>query len=391
MSNKNLVTFYMTLVAFAPNIGLLFAHSVFALLFVRKKFSIEVIHKFIFIYVTLTFLIFMINFFQPWYRHSIRDFIVIFSIFIPLLPTLFYYKLEKIDIIYVLKAFFIISILLSLIGIFQFFKLWSINDLLITYYSNRDVDVFMNYNYWYNRSTSTFNLESNVFALFLVCSISTFYYTHKLVMKNIFISIIFYAITIASLVLTGSLTSIILVTIFAVLNVTHQLLQRPMLAVILILGFAFLMSYFSEYFETILTRQKISSDNFIPSSLLYRINHGWTAAFELIAQKSFIGFGPGALNVVINSDNDLLDKTVRYGVIGGMSYFLLLLSIIFLPMLSLRGVTNNFLVALYKNSMWLGIFLFLVSIVGSFVSADRFIAFYFVLYFLPYIYRRSTL
>ena len=73
MRNKNLIIIYMLLAAFAPSTGILLAHSLFALLFVRKKFALEVIHKFIIIYVTLTLLIFMINFFQSWYHHSIRD------------------------------------------------------------------------------------------------------------------------------------------------------------------------------------------------------------------------------------------------------------------------------------------------------------------------------
>lgn len=256
MKNKNFVTFYMILAAFAPNTGILFAHSIFSLLFVRKNFKLEVVHKFVVAYVFLTLLIFMINFFQPWYRHSIRDLIVIFSIFIPLLPTLFSYKLERIDVIHVLKAFFVISVLLSLVGVFQFFRIWSINDFLITYYSNRDADVFINYNVWHNRSTSIFNLESNVFALFLVCSLSTFHFTREFVINNIFISVPFYIIITSSLVLTGSLTSIILVILFTAVYLIKRLLQKPMLALISILGSALLISYFTEYFEAILLRQK---------------------------------------------------------------------------------------------------------------------------------------
>ena len=152
-----------------------------------------------------------------------------------------------------------------------------------------------------------------------------------------------------------------------------------------------MLFYFSEHLGDTFARQKISSDSFIPSSLLYRINHGWSDSLALIYQRPLIGIGPGALNVVTNADNDFLDKTVRYGVVGGIFYFLVLFSFIITPLLSLRKSPTKFISALYKNAAWLGVFLFLGSTIGSFLSADRFIAFYFILYFLPYLHRKHVL
>ena len=209
------------------------------------------------------------------------------------------------------------------IGLLQFFKVYSIHELIIKLYPRTNVDVFLEYSKWNWRSTSIFSLESNVFALYCISFLIFLIHSNavKPIRKTVFASF-----TLLALITSGSISGILsLVIYFLVLMVLSFSIKILLRILILLIAAVY---FFNEQVLTIVARQKLSIDALIPSSLIYRMEHAWADGLNIFYDSSaIIGAGPAINMIKFSMENEYLDFLVRYGLVGLLLYTIAIMSL----------------------------------------------------------------
>ncbi len=129
-------------------------------------------------------------------------------------------------------------------------------------------------------------------------------------------------LAILGLILSGSLTGLVGLFIsfftYYLLFKTKKLIKPIILTVIFSLG---LYLIFQDVIDLIIQRQKLD-ESLIPSSLKARINGVWLESYLKFIESPLLGIGPSVNNLKYSVDNEFLDKFLRYGIIGGVSFIL---------------------------------------------------------------------
>lgn len=331
--------------------------------------------------------LYVFKIFNPDYLVSYRDFIIIFSpiqymLLVIITQKILYTKNITVDI---LKLNIFMIPIIGIIAIFQMFNTFNFQEVLATYYGATNVEVWRAYFYWHPRASSTFNLQANTLGLYMAVSLILFHMFRKHLKISILSSVYIYIFGFIGLLLSGSVTGImtyLILLMFYYIYYKKITINTISFALITLLIFSIV---FSENIDSIIKRQKLASDNIIPSSLQSRIDNIWTTAYHDYTQNPILGIGPSALQLEYFSDNDYLDKFLRYGTVGGIGYILLILFFVFSPLRMIQKEKSSFLRRLFFFSFLIAFAFALASVTSSAFKAKRLAELYWILYSLPFI------
>jgi hypothetical protein len=338
---------------------------------------------------------YIFNFFEVDYIASIRDFIIIYaplqyfvlvSITCIVVLSLKYQELQISFIKSIIKLHLYLLMIVGIIAILQMFDLFNMQDVLATYYGNLNVGVWKEYIKYNPRASATFNLEPNTLGLYSSFSLVLFHIFGKDVGLSKAHSILIYFFGFIALIFSGSFTGIIIY--FALTTVYFFLYKKLGLKTIVAIFISFLVftSMFSMEIERSLERQKIGDGNVVPSSLKARIDNAWLTTYLKFENEFFNGIGPSAIQLTHSADNDLLDKFLRFGVIGGVANLIFVTTLVLYPLFVRRKYTNQFERKLLLYSSLIAFAFVLASIPGSAFKAKRIAESFWILYSLPFIY-----
>lgn len=332
------------------------------------------------------------SFFSPGYIASIRDFVIIYS---PLQYVLVTTVLIKVIVltgdvrgftVRLLKLNTFLLTTVSIVAVLQIFDILGIQEFLAKYYGKSNVELWRQYFMYNPRASSTLNLEPNSLGLYCAVSLLAITIMRESIMLGRMNTVIAYILGLIGLLLSGSFTGVGIYCLGTVLFILYykKLGFKSLLAILVVTSA--MMGAFSEDIERSLSRQKISEDNFIPSSIKARVNNAWSKSYDEIADSPVYGIGPSAIQLDYSADNDFIDKYLRYGVVGGTAYLLFFLFLIFYPLLALKIDYPPILKRLFFLSFILALSYFLASITGSAIKAKRLGEFFWIMYSLPFIY-----
>ncbi|MFT4801268.1 MAG: hypothetical protein ACI93N_001038 [Flavobacteriaceae bacterium] len=321
------------------------------------------------------------------YDPSLRDFIIIYSglqyiLIILVIMVIFKYK----DLTHTLiKINLYIMPLMGVISIFQILNMFGVPQILLSLYSKLNSSSRMDYLYWNPRSTATFNLEPNTLGLYMAFSLLMFHVFYENLKMHKVLKTILYLFGLIGLVLSGSFTAILIYifSTFLFLIAYNKIgLKLITLTVVFILS---LSTIFYDQIEPSIKRQKLSADNIIPSSLKHRFNDRWVKVYNDFESHFLIGIGPSAIQLDYSTDNEYLDKFLRYGIIGGSVFLLYIFFLIYYPYHKRKGVRDPFTKKLFLFSSLLAICFAMASLTGTAFKAKRVSELFWIFYSLPFI------
>jgi O-antigen ligase len=212
-----------------------------------------------------------------------------------------------------------------------------------------------------------------------------FHMFYKELKINMFLSSIIYIFGLLGLLLSGSITAFV---IYIFTTLIYFFLYKK-IGIKFILGASFLIiilaSTFTEEIERTVKRQKLTSDNFIPSSLMYRINERWLMVYNDFEEHYIIGIGPAAVELTYATDNEYLDRFLRYGLLGGMVFLIFIILLIIYPLIQRKKTNDRFIRKLFLFSSLLAITFALASMTGTAFKAKRVSELFWIFYSLPFI------
>ena len=150
-------------------------------------------------------------------------------------------------------------------------------------------------------------------------------------------------------------------------------------------------SIFQSEINATLDRQKLSSEQLVPSSFRYRIDNFWTRAATSIAEEPVNGIGPGVAVIDFPVDNDYLDKFMRFGAVGGGAFLLWVASLIVIPLILRIRTLSALPRKLFLFSALSAVALALASITGSAFNAPRLAEYFWIYYLLPFLMMQGSL
>lgn len=331
--------------------------------------------------------LYVFKLFSPSYLPSIRDYIIIFSsLQFVVLVTLFfdvskYRELSK----SLLTLNVYMMAMVGVVSIFQMVNLFNIPDVLMNYYSNTNPEQRMEYLSFNPRATATFNYEPNTLGLYASLSLLVFHMFHKDLNINKLVAPLLYILGLLGLLLSGSVTGflIYLITTLIYLIKYKKIGVKFSFGVLIIV--LVIMNIFAEEIGRTVSRQKISSDSIIPSSLKHRINDRWLMVYKDFEKSPLIGIGPAAIQLTYATDNEYLDRFLRYGIFGGTAFILFILFLICYPIYKRTKISDKYIRKLYLLSSLLALSLALASLTGTAFKAKRVSEIFWIFYSLPFI------
>ncbi|WP_062567261.1 O-antigen ligase family protein [Pseudoalteromonas arabiensis] len=336
------------------------------------------------------------NFFEPAYVANIRDLIIIFApaqymllVFITYLAFKYCFDKKEDDNFFFFRLIRLnvcIMPIVGLIALFQIFNVFGIQDILAKYYGKANVEVWRQYFIYNPRASSTINLEPNSLALYCAFSLAMFHVFYNELKMSKFKSFAVYILGVLGLILSGSFTGfIIYILVSSMYFFKYKKIGVKFIVVISVLSLLFGLM-FSDNIESAIKRQKLDQGNLVPSSFNARIENAWSKAYISFEDEFINGIGPSAVQLDYSTDNDFLDKFLRFGLIGGLGNVFFILFLISYPLFKRKNVSDLFIKKLYFYSFMLACCFALASITGSAFKAKRLAELFWIYYSLPFIF-----
>jgi len=354
-----------------------------------KKYKFYLFPYLVFYILIMLFytLLYTLKLFDPYYKPSLRDFIVIFSSLqyvILVIVVMNMFKLKDFTSTLIKTNIYLMA-LMGLISIFQILHLFSVQEFLLKYYSKIGSESRIEYLYWNPRSTATFNLEPNTFGLYMAFSLLMFHVFYENLKMHKVLKTILYLFGIIGLLLSGSFTAI---AIYIFSTILFLIAYKKIGIKLIAFTIVFILSLFTIFFEQIepsIKRQKLSTDNFIPSSLKHRFNERWVKVYNDFESHFIIGIGPSAIQLDYSTDNEYLDKFLRYGIIGGGGFLLYMFFLIYYPYHKRQVVMDPFTRKLFLFSSLLALCFAMASLTSTAFKAKRVSELFWIFYSIPFI------
>lgn len=370
----------------------MFISFIFLILFSkRRELYIPAISKVFLVFIILTIFLYFLKLFDNFYYYSIRDFFVILSPlegpFFIIVFYLAYKKFYNISLFYiVLFAAFIVNVL----AIIQFFNILGLKNFVSEVYGSGNQEQWNDYFKYNLRSFSVFNNQPNLLGIFNV-----FIIIILIIFKEfLFIKNFYYYISILGsligLLTSGSITSIL--SLFFVLIIYGIERSGKILAKVLSLFVFFMVMVFlflPTSVEKIIERQKLEG-SLIPSSLKARISNVWSISIDRLNENPVLGIGPAAATLEFGTDNEYLDKFLRYGYFGGTIFILLILLLIYFPIKKYFFTLDYGLKRQFFFSFLIALTFSLSLFTGSFLRADKIVILFWLFYILPFLNEKLT-
>lgn len=336
------------------------------------------------------------TFFKTGYESSLRDLVIIFS------PIQYIALYVLVMVVFesatrensstlnslVLKCIRINLCLLPIIAlvcIFQLLNIFNMQEILAKFYGKTNVELWRSYFMYNPRASATLNLEPNSLGLYAAISLLMLHIFREELKLTVWFSSVLYFSGLLSLVLSGSFTGF---AIYVACSISYFFIYKKItprsVAMILIVIISSGM-LFSDKIESALDRQKLGIDSLIPSSFKARINNAWDKALTDIEINPVVGIGPSALELDYSTDNDFLDKFLRFGFIGGLGYLLFIVFLMCYPILLRSKTSDTDLRKLYFFSFLMAFAFCLASITGSAFKSNRLAEIFWIYYSLPFI------
>lgn len=339
---------------------------------------------------TLVFyvILYPIKLFTPSYLPSIRDYIVIFSslqftLLVALVFDVSKYKEMSKDL---LRCNTYMMAVVGVVAICQMFNLLGVPEFLANYYSNLNPEQRLEYLRLNPRATGTFNFEPNTLGLYSSFSLLIFHMFIKELRFSSWKAIIIYLLGLLGLLLSGSMTGILIYFITTLIYfVVYKKIGIKFTLVVVVL-FMLLLNTFSDEIDRTLTRQKITADSIIPSSLKHRLNDRWLMVYDDFEEHYLVGIGPAAMQLTYATDNEYLDRFLRYGVFGGVVFFAFIVFLIIYPLYKRKNITDGYLRKLFLLSSLIALVFALASLTGTAFKAKRVSELFWIFYSLAFIY-----
>ena len=281
--------------------------------------------------------------------------------------------------------------LVGLISVLQMLDLFNAQSILAEYYGKTNVETWREYFQYNPRASATFNLEPNTLGLFCSIAMLNLQMFARESGLPLVVSAMCYVLGLVALILSGSFTG--LVVLFLVTFIYLFVYRRIGFKTTAVISVVLFSTYFTFQPEisASLARQKLSSEQIIPSSIKARMDNAWTKAGVAIANEPVNGIGAGVGVLDYSADNDYLDKFLRFGVLGGSAFVLWVASLIAIPLV-LRTRTRAVLPRkLFLFSSLIALALALASVTGSAFNAPRLAEYFWMFYILPFMLLRSAL
>jgi len=274
---------------------------------------------------------------------------------------------------------------MGIIAILQLFNIFGIPNILSDFYSKIGSENRMEYLSFNPRATATFNLEPNTFGLYMSFSLLMFHMFYKDLRIKRLSALCIFSFGIIGLLLSGSFTGVIIY----IFTTSIYLVIYKKIGIKLIIGISLsiiiLTTFFYEDIERSLNRQKITVDNYIPSSLKHRFEERWQNVFIDFKKNYMIGIGPAAVQLKYSTDNEYLDKFLRYGLLGGVVFIGFIIFLILSPWMKIKTTNDKFIRKLFVYSSLLAVAFALASLTGTAFKAKRVAELFWIYYSLPFI------
>lgn len=399
--NSNIFTLYFINILFGPlvyigKIPISSYHLIFIVLLyfltffiIYNEIKIRVFNFMIFFIFTMAFYTFMYAFkwFDFSYIHNFRDLIIIYSgfqyiVLIIILNEVIEYK--NLTTLLIKINLYIIPVM-GVIAILQLFNILGVPNILADFYSKIGSENRMEYLSFNPRATATFNLEPNTFGLYMSFSLLMFHMFYKDLRIKRLSALCIFSFGIIGLLLSGSFTGVIIY----IFTTSIYLVIYKKIGIKLIIGISLsiiiLTTFFYEDIERSLNRQKITVDNYIPSSLKHRFEERWQNVFIDFKKNYMIGIGPAAVQLKYSTDNEYLDKFLRYGLLGGVVFIGFIIFLILSPWMKIKTTNDKFIRKLFVYSSLLAVAFALASLTGTAFKAKRVAELFWIYYSLPFI------
>lgn len=343
------------------------------------------VSKVFLLFVLLTTLLYFFKLIDIGYQYGLRDFFVLLSpLEIPFILLVFYLSYKRFSFESLFHLFFLSALLINVLAIAQFFDLFGLKSQISEIYGSGNQEQWDEYFQYNLRSFSVFNNQPNLLGLFNVFIITLLITNRTHLNMNNVLYLIALSISAIGLLTSGSITAIVLIftalVVFGFSKGVTVILKGSVLLVVLALLVAIMIP---SSIEEIIDRQKLEG-GIVPSSLKARMSNVWAESIRRLNEEPLLGIGPAAETLEFGTDNEYLDKFLRYGYIGGTAFIMVIAIVVFLPFRAYLVESDSQLKNQYLASFLIALAFSLSFLSGSFFRADKITILFWLFYIIPF-------